>query len=48
MQSFVTVEDRAPYVQHGLDHRRKYGSVLDQLADPFLVAPAADGSDSKP
>ena len=32
VQSFVAVEDRSPYVQHGLNHQREYWiAVLDQL-----------------
>jgi hypothetical protein len=34
MQSFVAVEDCPPYIQHGLNHHRKYWiAVLEQLPD---------------
>ena len=48
VQSFVALEDRPPYVQHGLDHHKKYRiAVLDQLADPCFVVPAADGANQQ-
>jgi hypothetical protein len=34
MQSFVAIEDCPPYIQHGLNHHRKYWiAVLEQLPD---------------
>ena len=45
MQSFVTLEDRPPYIQHGLNHDRKYWiAVLEELPDACFVAPTTNGS----
>lgn len=49
MQSFVAVEDRSAYVQHGLNHHGKYRiAVLDELANPRFVPPRPTAPTSSP